>query len=101
MISYYSENSDQFDTDAKRDEFRNFIVALASASFETFETVPKNNTFNIRSKDYLSLIKNLTWLFEPEISSGTTFTMYLQETITELGICYSVNTKLAYYNSYR
>lgn len=57
-------------------------------------------TFNITSDQYLDLIYDLKWDFGPEISSGTQIKMFLDLTITELGICYGVNSQIAYYNSY-
>lgn len=59
-----------------------------------------NKTFGIPSSSYLELLFDLKWNFEPEMSSGTLTRMYLDETITELGICYSVNSMIAKYSSY-
>ncbi|XP_055854118.1 sodium channel protein Nach isoform X2 [Episyrphus balteatus] len=49
---------------------------------------------------YLDTLFKLKWNFEPELSSGTTVKMNIYQTITELGICHSVNTLVARYNSY-
>lgn len=56
--------------------------------------------FGIPSNQYLDLLWNLSFEFKPEINSGTANKLYLQDTITELGVCYSVNSKLSVYNSY-
>lgn len=60
-----------------------------------------NKTFNIKSKDYMQLLWNLSFSFRSEVTSGTTKQLHLQETITELGICYTVNSRIAEYNSYK
>lgn len=60
-----------------------------------------NRTFDIDSNQYLDLLWNLSFVFKPELNSGSAHKLYLQDTITELGICYAVNSKIAAYNSYR
>lgn len=59
-----------------------------------------NNTFALKSDSYLSLLYNLSKTFSPEISSGTANKFYLQDVVTELGICYSVNSKIGIYHSF-
>lgn len=60
-----------------------------------------NRTFDIASNDYLELLWNLSFTFRPDINSGGANELFLQETITALGICFSINSKVAVYNSYR
>lgn len=60
-----------------------------------------NRTWGVASNDYLDLLWNLSFSFQPEINSGPAIKLYLQDTITELGICYAVNSQVAVYNSYR
>lgn len=60
-----------------------------------------NRTFGIASDQYIDLLWNLSFEIKPELNSGTSNKLFLQDTITELGICYSVNSKLSVYNSYR
>ena len=73
---------------------------LAALTYENLETLPTNKTFGIESENYLQLLYELKWNFEPEISSGATVNMYIYETLTEFGICHSVNSLVARYNSY-
>lgn len=58
-----------------------------------------NQTFDIPSNAYIELLWNLSIPFEPEINSGITDRMNLEKTITEMGICYAVNSKLAIHNT--
>lgn len=90
----------EFPTSDDRDEFRDFVESLAAVTFETYEYLPMNRTFGIDSNDYMDLLWNLSYPFNPEINSGTTNKLYLQGTITEMGLCYSVNSKIAAYDSY-
>lgn len=48
----------------------------------------------------MELLYNLTLRFNPDITSGTTHKLHMTETITEIGICYAVNSRLAAYNSF-
>ena len=48
----------------------------------------------------MELLYNLSLRFNPDISSGTTHKLHMTETITEIGICYAVNSRLAAYNSF-
>lgn len=90
-----------FKSDDDRREFIQFIEKLSNATFENYHQLPMNRTFDIDSNQYLNLLWNLSFEFKPELNSGTVHKLYLQDTITELGICYSVNSKISVYNSYR
>lgn len=96
-----SERENIFETDEDREAFIEFIETLAAVSYENFDELPMNQTFNIQSRDYIELLWNLSIPFEPEINSGITDRMHLDKTITEMGICYAVNSKLAFHNSLR
>lgn len=93
-------NPDKFDNDTDMEQFAHFIKKLANVTYENIDELPMNNTYGINSDQYLDLLWNLSWTFNPEVSSGTGNKLYLQDTITELGLCYSVNSKMAIYNSY-
>uniref|UniRef100_A0A336L920 CSON005659 protein n=1 Tax=Culicoides sonorensis TaxID=179676 RepID=A0A336L920_CULSO len=97
---YIEDNPLKFPTDELKSEFKRFITILSNATYENFEDIPKNNTFGIDSEDWLDLMYNLSSIFNPEISSGTSSKLYMIDTITELGFCHSINTKIAGYNSY-
>ena len=59
-----------------------------------------NKSYGITSDKYLALLYELKWQFEPEINSGAAVKMFIYETQTEFGICHSVNSLVARYNSY-
>lgn len=90
-----------FQSDDDRREFGEFIEKLSNATFENYDRLPMNRTFDIDSNQYMDLLWNLSFVFKPELNSGSAHKLYLQDTITELGICYAVNSKIAGYNSYR
>lgn len=90
-----------FQSDDDRLEFTEFIEKLSNATFENYDQLPMKRTFDIDSNQYLELLWNLSFGFKPELNSGSTHKLYLQDTITELGLCYAINSKVAVYNSYR
>ncbi|EAT39390.1 AAEL008809-PA [Aedes aegypti] len=97
---YIEDHPDKFSGDGDPEDFKEFIIKLANASYDTFLDLPMHNSYGIPSSDYLDLIYNLSWPFQPLISTGTTLHLELQPTITELGLCLSVNSKVAEYSSY-
>lgn len=103
-MSFHRMNPEKFPNDKDdKDDFRYFIEKISTATYENFDALYrlKNKTFGIPGEDYLDLIYNLSWSYKPEVSSGTISKMYVQETITELGICFSTNSKISMYNDYR
>lgn len=95
LLDDYINNS----TSPDKDALRNFIVALSKASYNNFDEIPKYD--GIKSDDYMQLLVDLHFLFEPSVSnSGTNiYQRVLIENINENGICYSYNSHLATYNS--
>lgn len=81
-------------------DFINFIVKLSNVSFASIGELPMDSSFGIRSSDYMEIIHNCTWLFQPEVTSGTGVRMYLSDVVTELGICYTFNSRVSVYNSF-
>lgn len=96
-----SAHSEQFVDEDDKEFFRDFIIKLASLTYDNLETLPLNKSYGIDSSDYLSLLYELKWPFEPEISSGAAVKMFIYETQTEFGICHSVNSLVARYNTYK
>lgn len=97
-----SENPSRFPGEEDRQAFAAFIQQLSNSTFETFNEIPElNSTYGVEPEDYMELVHNLTLHFSPDLTSGTSYKLYLQETITELGICYAVNSRVAVYNSFR
>ncbi|XP_037868898.1 pickpocket protein 28 [Bombyx mori] len=75
-----------------------FIRGLSNISYENFNTVPIYD--GIPSDKYLELILNFTTTFKPTLTIGVTgVTLGIVPTITEMGLCYAVNSKVAVYNS--
>ncbi|KAH8358292.1 hypothetical protein KR084_011838 [Drosophila pseudotakahashii] len=97
---YILAHPDQFLSEEDQEDFRDFIVKLASLTYENLETLPLNKSYGIPSYKYLDLLYELKWAFEPEISSGAAVKMFIYETHTEFGICHSVNSLVARYNSF-
>ncbi|KQS62314.1 uncharacterized protein Dere_GG22150 [Drosophila erecta] len=97
---YIVSHPDQFLSEEDQEDFRDFIVKLASLTYDNLETLPLNKSYGIPSAKYLELLYELKWGFEPEISSGAAVKMFIYETQTEFGICHSVNSMVARYNSY-
>nr|NP_001286700.1 pickpocket 9, isoform B [Drosophila melanogaster]AHN56495.1 pickpocket 9, isoform B [Drosophila melanogaster] len=97
---YILAHPDQFLSEEDQEDFRDFIVKLASLTYDNLETLPLNKSYGIPSTKYLELLYELKWAFEPEISSGAAVKMFIYETQTEFGICHSVNSMVARYNSF-
>ncbi|KAI8035961.1 hypothetical protein M5D96_011394 [Drosophila gunungcola] len=97
---YILAHPDQFLSEEDQEDFREFIVKLASLTYDNLETLPLNKSYGIPSVKYLDLLYELKWPFEPEISSGAAVKMFIYETQTEFGICHSVNSLVARYNSF-
>ncbi|XP_053691147.1 sodium channel protein Nach [Sabethes cyaneus] len=98
---YIQQNPAMFTTVGDAEDFLEFVTKLANATYDTFVDLPMHKTFGIASADYLDLIRNLSRPFLPQISSATILPLRGQETITELGICMTVNSKVADYNTYQ
>ncbi|ALC40968.1 CG34369 [Drosophila busckii] len=97
---YMIAHSEHFEDEEDKEDFRDFIVKLASLTYDNLESLPLNKSFGIDSGKYLDILYDLKWAFEPEISSGAAVKMFIYETQTEFGICHSVNSLVAQYNSF-
>lgn len=78
---------------------REFLVTLAGASYTNFDTVIDYS--GVTEENYLDLLLDLQFDFKPSVSNsgGNDNTYSLEKIISEMGICYSFNSKLAIYNS--
>lgn len=92
-----------FPTKEERDDFQYFMDVVSTVSYENLYRLERvrNRTFGITGADYLDLISNMSSSYKPEVSSGTVAKMYVQETVTEMGICFSTNSKVSVYNDYK
>lgn len=91
-----------FPTEKDKEDFHYFMDVISTVTYEDFDRLNRvqNQTFGIVGEDYLDLIANMSSSYKPEVSSGTVAKMYVQETITEMGICFSTNSKVSVYNDY-
>ncbi|XP_013164429.1 PREDICTED: uncharacterized protein LOC106115545 [Papilio xuthus] len=93
-LENYIRNSEVAD----KSNLREFINALANASFQTFESLPRYRA--VPADHYMRLILELAPDFKPDINIGAAgVTLGPVSTITEMGLCYSFNSKVAIYNS--
>ncbi|CAG9559483.1 unnamed protein product [Danaus chrysippus] len=93
-LTNYIRNANATDPD----ELREFITALAKANFENFNTVPYYH--EISPDRYLELILSLAPPFAPSLTIGASgINLQIEPTITEMGLCYAINSKVAVYNS--
>uniref|UniRef100_A0A1I8PIK6 Sodium channel protein Nach n=1 Tax=Stomoxys calcitrans TaxID=35570 RepID=A0A1I8PIK6_STOCA len=97
---YILSHPDIFEHDEDKEGFKDFIEKLARLTYENIDQLVLNHSYGIRSDQFLDLLYELKWHFEPEISSGAAVKMYIYETQTEFGTCHSVNSLVARYNSY-
>uniref|UniRef100_A0A2H1VM38 SFRICE_025969 n=1 Tax=Spodoptera frugiperda TaxID=7108 RepID=A0A2H1VM38_SPOFR len=76
----------------------NFIISLANASYRNFESIPIYP--DISPDKYIQLLVNLSVLFKPSLTIGVSnVALSIVPTITEMGLCYAVNSRMAVYNS--
>lgn len=78
---------------------RLFLTSLANAGYNNFDKVTFND--EIRVEDYMEVLLALQIDFKPLITcpDDKDVKCELQNTVTEMGICYSFNSQLAVYNS--
>ncbi|CAH0407168.1 unnamed protein product [Chilo suppressalis] len=93
-IDKYVQNSNEPD----KEKLENFIRSLANVTYDNFETMPTYDA--IPSDKYLELLLNLSAHFKPTLTIGASGIMLnIIPTVTEMGLCYAVNSKVAVYNS--
>lgn len=92
-----------FPTEEDKEDFYYFMDTISTVTYENFHRLTRiaNKTFGLNGEDYLDLVFNMSSSYKPEVSSGTVAKMYVQETVTELGICFSTNTRISVYNDYK
>lgn len=100
LTAYLESNPKMFPNDTAKKNARTFLKRLATISYETMADFPLDIDAGFSPDKYLELINDLKWEFIPEISSGTSNKLIMMRTITENGICDSVNSKVAYYTSF-
>ncbi|CAH2226606.1 jg24370, partial [Pararge aegeria aegeria] len=89
-LNNYLDSSKEED----KDKLKTFIITLANATYENFDTVP--NYDGIKSDDYLELLLNLSSLFKPTLTASPTgFNLEITPTVTEMGLCYAAFSNVA------
>ncbi|KAL0832439.1 hypothetical protein ABMA28_000671 [Loxostege sticticalis] len=88
----------KYSKEPDKDKLEEFIKALANATYDNFNLIPDYD--GIPADKYMELILNLTASFKPTLTIGASGIMLdIVPTITEMGLCYAVNSKVAVYNS--
>nr|XP_023029075.1 sodium channel protein Nach-like [Leptinotarsa decemlineata] len=79
--------------------FRQFVISLSEATYSNLESVVEYN--GVSPDDYMELIRKFRFNFNPTVTNSLSAStaLSLQQTITEMGQCYSFNSHLAVYNS--
>ncbi|XP_026738349.1 uncharacterized protein LOC113501419 [Trichoplusia ni] len=76
----------------------NFITQLSTTNYKNFEDVPDYS--GIPPEKYLQLLLNLSAPFKPTLTIGVpNMALTIIPTITEIGLCYAINSITAEYNS--
>lgn len=80
-------------------QLKEFLVKLAYASYDSFAELPLYEGIN--PVEYMEILMDLALNFRPIVTnSGMSYTQGgLQQSVTEMGVCYSFNSQLAVYNS--
>ncbi|CAH2211271.1 jg27341 [Pararge aegeria aegeria] len=85
-------------TEEDKQKLKTFIMALSNATFENFHTVPVYN--GIKPQYYLETLLSLLPPFKPILTIGAAgLFLDIVPTITEMGVCYAINSKVAVHNS--
>jgi hypothetical protein len=81
-----------------KEKLEAFIRAISNATYENFDLIPDYD--GIPAEKYMELLLNLTMSFKPTLTIGAAGIMLeIVPTVTEMGLCYAVNSKVAIYNS--
>lgn len=76
----------------------NFITQLSTTNYKNFEDIPDYS--GIPPEKYLQLLLNLSAPFKPTLTIGVpNVALTIIPTITEIGLCYAINSITAEYNS--
>uniref|UniRef100_A0A6P7FJR7 Sodium channel protein Nach-like isoform X1 n=1 Tax=Diabrotica virgifera virgifera TaxID=50390 RepID=A0A6P7FJR7_DIAVI len=80
--------------------FKKFIISLTQASYLNLETVVDYE--GIPGEEFINLINQFKFRFQVSTtnSAGQEKAVRIEPTYTEMGICYTVNSHIAIYNSY-
>lgn len=89
----FTRNSEEPD----KESLEKFLIALTNATYDNFENVPSYS--GIVPNNYMETILNLSTNLSPTLTIGATgIILNIEPTITEMGLCYAINSKVAVYN---
>ncbi|KAG7307709.1 hypothetical protein JYU34_006276 [Plutella xylostella] len=84
--------------ESEREKLEAFIIALANTTYENLDLLPEFD--GLRPSQYMDTLLKLTPSFTPTLTIGAAgIHLNIEPTITEMGLCYAVNSKVAIYNS--
>ncbi|XP_047022424.1 pickpocket protein 28-like isoform X1 [Helicoverpa zea] len=93
-LDIYLRNSNE----ENKTKLESFILTLANSSYRNFEDIPDYE--GVTPDKYIQLLLNLSLPFKPTLTIGVSnVVLSIVPTITEMGLCYSVNSRTAEYNS--
>ncbi|KAJ8727291.1 hypothetical protein PYW07_001410 [Mythimna separata] len=79
-------------------KLENFVISLSNTSYRNFENIPDYT--GITPDKYIQLLMNLSAPFKPTLTIGVSnVVLSIVPTVTEMGLCYAVNSRTAVYNS--
>ncbi|XP_065206755.1 sodium channel protein Nach-like [Planococcus citri] len=93
----------EFKNYTNKEEISNFLIHLANATYFTFINVPEIGTNIVPPSRYIEFIYRIRFNLRYVLSNSNMELFNISTldlTITELGICYAYNSRVAIYNSY-
>ncbi|KAI5633480.1 amiloride-sensitive sodium channel domain-containing protein [Phthorimaea operculella] len=93
-LAEYVESS----TEPNKELLEKFIRALSNATYQNFDDIPDYE--GISPEYFMDILLNLTREFRPTLTIGASgISLNIVPTITEMGLCYAVNSRVAVYNT--
>ncbi|XP_038223177.1 sodium channel protein Nach-like [Zerene cesonia] len=81
-----------------KEGLKRFIIALGNATYKNFETLPMFD--QVKPSEHIDILVELSSGFKPSLTIGALGRdLEITPTITEMGLCYAINSKIAVYNS--
>lgn len=87
----------QFSTVSNKTLLKEFMLSLASGTYDNFENIPYID--EIFAEQYLTLLQEMQYIFQPSFQTSAGVALKLQPVISEMGICYTINSNMGVYNS--
>lgn len=81
------------------DSLRIFLLQLVKISVVDVTDAELDDNPAVPPEKYLEIMNRIQINFVPQILTSLSIPIRVQKTIVEMGICYSINSKIAMYNS--